>query len=116
MGIIIEHFAGTFPLWLAPEQVRIIPVGEAFFAYADEVFEKIKTAGIRVKFDDSTDSLGKRFEMQKWNIATIYSLLVNKRKILGHLQFETSKQRNKQVKRLVPFITKIQEEINTKAL
>lgn len=34
----IEHFAGTFPLWLAPEQVRIIPVGEAFFSYADEVY------------------------------------------------------------------------------
>ena len=42
MGIMIEHFAGTFPLWLAPEQVRIIPVGEAFFDYADEVYTLLK--------------------------------------------------------------------------
>ena len=60
MGIMIEHFAGTFPLWLAPEQVRIIPVGENFFPYADEVFQTLKKAGLRVKFDDSTDSLGKK--------------------------------------------------------
>jgi threonyl-tRNA synthetase len=60
MGIMIEHFAGTFPLWLAPEQVRIIPVGEAFFGYADEVFQELKKSGLRVKFDDSTDSLGKK--------------------------------------------------------
>jgi threonyl-tRNA synthetase len=42
MGIMIEHFAGTFPLWLAPEQVRIIPVGETFIPYADEVFATLK--------------------------------------------------------------------------
>ena len=56
----IEHFAGTFPLWLAPEQVRIIPIGENFFPYADTVFAELKKAGLRVKFDDSTDSLGKK--------------------------------------------------------
>jgi threonyl-tRNA synthetase len=42
MGIMIEHFAGTFPLWLAPKQVRIIPVGETFIPYADEVFATLK--------------------------------------------------------------------------
>ena len=60
MGIMIEHFAGTFPLWLAPEQVRIIPVGEAFFSYADEVYWELRKAWLRVTFDDSTDSLGKK--------------------------------------------------------
>jgi len=60
MGIIIEHFSGTFPLWLAPEQVRIIPIGETFFLYAEEVFSELKKSGLRVKFDDSTDSLGKK--------------------------------------------------------
>ncbi len=60
MGIMIEHFAGVFPLWLAPEQVRIIPVGEAFIPYADTVFQTLKKSGLRVKLDDSTDSLGKK--------------------------------------------------------
>jgi len=57
MGIMIEHFAGTFPLWLAPEQVRIIPVGESFIGYADVVYKNLKDANIRVKLDDSSDSL-----------------------------------------------------------
>lgn len=60
MGIMIEHFAGVFPLWLAPEQVRIIPVGESFIPYADIVFQTLKKSGLRVKLDDSTDSLGKK--------------------------------------------------------
>jgi threonyl-tRNA synthetase len=55
MGIMIEHFAGTFPLWLAPEQVRIVPVGEAFVPYADEVFTLLKQAELRVTLDDSND-------------------------------------------------------------
>lgn len=40
--------------------MRIIPVGEAFFRYADEVYQDMRKAGLRVKFDDSTDSLGKK--------------------------------------------------------
>ena len=56
----IENFAGVFPLWLAPEQVRIIPVGEAFVAYADEVYQMMKKSSLRVKLDDSSDSLGKK--------------------------------------------------------
>ena len=42
IGFLIEHFAGVFPLWLAPEQVRIIPVGEAFVPYGREVYDEMK--------------------------------------------------------------------------
>lgn len=67
MGIMIEHFAGVFPLWLAPEQVRIIPVGEAFVDYADTVFSELRNAGIRVSVDDSSDSLGKKMRNAEIN-------------------------------------------------
>lgn len=60
MGIMIEHFAGTFPLWLTPEQVRIIPVAEAFADYAFEVKKMLEDADIRVSVDTSTDSLNKK--------------------------------------------------------
>jgi threonyl-tRNA synthetase len=43
MGIMIEHFAGTFPLWLAPEQVRLVPVAENFTDYAFEVKKKLES-------------------------------------------------------------------------
>jgi len=60
MGVFIEHFAGTFPLWMAPRQVIIVPVAETFNAYSEEVFKKFKDAGIRVQLDDSSDSLNKK--------------------------------------------------------
>ncbi len=57
-GVLIEHFGGNFPTWLAPEQVRIIPLGDEVRAYADAVFAEAKKAGLRVGIDDSSDKLG----------------------------------------------------------
>lgn len=51
VGVLIEHFAGAFPLWLAPEQVRIMPVGEKFDDYARDVEKKFRAAGFRVTAD-----------------------------------------------------------------
>jgi len=60
MMLLIEHFAGAFPLWLAPEQVRIIPVSDKFNEYAKSVHEKLYKEDVRVKLDDDSESLGKR--------------------------------------------------------
>lgn len=51
VGMLIEHFAGAFPLWLAPEQVRVMPIGEKFDEYAKEVTQKFRDAGFRVTTD-----------------------------------------------------------------
>lgn len=72
--ILIEHFAGAFPLWLAPEQVRIVPVSDTFNKYGKEVYLKLKEAGVRVELDDSSESLGKKIrstEMMKVPYALI---------------------------------------------
>ncbi len=58
IAILIEHFAGKFPLWLAPEQVRVMSISEKYVDYADEVRSKLKKAGIRVTFDDRDDKIG----------------------------------------------------------
>lgn len=61
IGFLIEHFAGNFPVWLSPVQAVIIPVSEEKFgAYAEEVREKLATAGVRVEIDAAAESLGKR--------------------------------------------------------
>ncbi len=57
-GIITEHFAGEFPLWLAPEQVRILPVSEKFIDYANAVAKQLRVQGVRVEVDDSDERLG----------------------------------------------------------
>lgn len=57
-GILIEHYAGAFPVWLAPVQVRIIPVSENYISYAEEVAEKL--TGFRVEIDRANDTIGKK--------------------------------------------------------
>ncbi len=57
-GVLIEHYAGKFPLWLAPVQVTVVPVSEKYLDYGQNVFEQLKERGIRVKLDDRNEKLG----------------------------------------------------------
>lgn len=59
-AILLEHYAGAFPAWLAPVQVRAIPVADAFNGYLDEVAEELRREGIRVEVDKSDDRFGKK--------------------------------------------------------
>ncbi|NOY35434.1 MAG: threonine--tRNA ligase [bacterium] len=68
IGVLIEHYAGAFPVWLSPVQATVIPIGEKFNAYGEEVLRGLKNAGIRAEIDKSDETLGKRIraaEMQK---------------------------------------------------
>ena len=58
IGILVEEFAGAFPLWLAPEQVRILTVSDRFNDHGDEVFAALKEAGLRVEFTPTSEKLG----------------------------------------------------------
>jgi threonyl-tRNA synthetase len=58
IGIIIEHFAGAFPLWLAPVQASVLPLSEKFLDYGRETAAKIRAAGLRVEHDESNEKLG----------------------------------------------------------
>jgi threonyl-tRNA synthetase len=56
-GVLLEHFAGAFPLWLAPEQVCVVPVSEVFNDYSRKVLDALKKQGIRAYLDDSDDRM-----------------------------------------------------------
>ncbi len=58
VGILIEHFAGAFPLWLSPVQVTVMPVSEKFNDYAREVTAKLRSGNVRVELDDSSEKIG----------------------------------------------------------
>ena len=116
MGIMIEHFAGTFPLWLAPEQVRIIPVGEAFFGYADEVYQELKKAGLRIKFDDSNDSLGKKMRNAEVDHVN-YILVVGDAEMQARtVAVRNYKTQDKTTESIGDFAARMRVEIETKAL
>jgi threonyl-tRNA synthetase len=75
IGILIEHYAGDFPLWLAPVQVRILPVGEAHRGAAREVAERLREGGARVEVDDRDETIGRRIrdaELEKIPRVVVY--------------------------------------------
>jgi threonyl-tRNA synthetase len=67
IGFLIEHFGGSFPLWLSPEQIRVIPVSDLHATYATQVHTELKAIGIRSHLDTSNESLGKRIREAKTN-------------------------------------------------
>lgn len=58
IGILIEHYAGKFPVWLAPVQVKLLPVSDKYLSYANEIMKVLKEAGIRVEADTRNEKLG----------------------------------------------------------
>lgn len=58
IGILIEHYAGKFPLWLAPVQVKVLPISEKFFGYAGDILQSLKAAGICCEMDNRDEKIG----------------------------------------------------------
>ena len=68
ISFLIEETKGAFPLWLAPTQVKILPISEKQYDYCKEILEKLQAKGIRVKFDDRNEKVGYKIreaQMQK---------------------------------------------------
>ena len=116
MGIMIEHFAGVFPLWIAPEQVRIVPVGEAFVDYAEDVFVEMKKHGIRVKLDDSSDSLSKKIRNAETAHINYILVVGEQEKNSGTLAVRNYKTKEQTTENITDFVARIQQEINEKKL
>jgi threonyl-tRNA synthetase len=63
VGVLIEHFAGHFPVWLAPEQVRVLPISEKFNAYAQSVYDRLRERNVRAKLDQGSDKVGAKIRL-----------------------------------------------------
>lgn len=63
IGVLIEHFNGAFPLWLSPQQMRVLPISDKFTDYAQEVTDKLKAAGFRVDIDANNDRLNAKIKL-----------------------------------------------------
>jgi threonyl-tRNA synthetase len=78
MGVLVEHYGGAFPLWLAPTQAVLIPITDRNLEYVNQVAEKLQAAGIRVEVDDSSDRMGAKIrDAEKLKIP--YMLVVGDR-------------------------------------
>lgn len=113
-AILIEHFAGAFPLWLSPEQVRVLPIAETHKEYARKIADELRASGFRVELDDSNDTLGKRIRNVK-TAKVPYFLVLGDDEVANKTVTIESRDSSKQAKSLDEFIQALQEEISNKS-
>jgi threonyl-tRNA synthetase len=89
IAFLIEHFAGNFPLWLSPTQIRVLPISEAHHEFAKKVTTKLKDAGIRVELDDSKDGLGKKVRGAKVEKIPYWLVIGDKELEIGKVTLES---------------------------
>ncbi len=116
IGILTEHFAGAFPLWLSPVQAVIIPISEKHHDYADELKARLEAAGLRVECDKRNEKMGYKIreaQLQK----TPYMLVVgDKEKEEGAVSVRSRRDGDKGAMTIDAFLNAALEEIETKAL
>ena len=83
VGVLIEHFAGAFPLWLAPEQVRVIPVSEKTAAYAEAVKARLEAAGLRVGIDQAAEKLGAKIRTAQRDLIRLMAVCGPRDEVAG---------------------------------
>ena len=114
IGIITEHFAGAFPTWLAPVQVKILPIADGHVEYAKKVMEKLEKHGIRVEIDSRQEKIGYKIreaQLQK----TPYMLIIGDKEIeTNAVGVRSRKAGDIGQMQIEAFIEKIQEEIDDK--
>ncbi len=115
-GVLIEHFAGDFPVWLAPEQVRIAPISEKVNDYAREIFTQLRDAGLRVTLDDDADKVGAK--LRRAELAKVpYMLVVGQKE--AEAQSVSVRSRAKGDEGVLPFaafLERVKHEVATRAL
>ena len=111
IGILIEHFAGAFPVWLAPEQVRMIPISEAHREYARKVAAELDEAGIRVTVDDRNEKMG--YKIRQAQLEKVpYMLVVGAKEMEdGTVSVRARKEEKGGTKTVAEFKAQILDEI-----
>ncbi len=97
MSILIEHTGGNFPIWLSPEQIRIIPVAEAHKEYATHVYNSLIDIGVRAGLDTSGESLGKRIRAAKTEKLPYFIVIGDKEVAAKNVTLETRNGESSQV-------------------
>ncbi len=115
IGFLIEHFAGNFPIWLSPVQVKIIPVRENHNEYAKKVYEMLKENNIRAEFDDKDENLGTKVRDAKNNKIPYWIVVGDKEIAESKVTLESRDAGNLGQISQAEMLTKFLEEIKTKA-
>ena len=111
IGIITEHFAGAFPVWLAPVQVKVLPISDNQKAYAEEVVARLAKEGLRVELDDRQEKIG--YKIREAQLSKVpYMLILGEKEVeAGAVGVRARKEGDIGAMPIDAFVAKIKEEV-----
>jgi threonyl-tRNA synthetase len=114
IGFLLEHYAGKFPLWLAPVQVKILPISDKFLSYAENLLSQLKNNDIRAEIDDRSEKIGKK--IRDTELAKIPLMLIIGEKEVNDKKVSLRRQGkgDEGVKDLSEVVEMVQDEIRNK--
>jgi threonyl-tRNA synthetase len=115
-GVLIEHYAGAFPIWLAPVQVVVIPISERHHAYAKQINTRLRDAGLRTELDDRNEKIG--YKIREAQLQKVpYMLVVGDKEVQkGQVSVRNRFRGDEGAEALDSFLAKIQGFIDTRAV
>ena len=114
IGILIEHFAGKFPVWLAPVQVKVIPVSEKSMEYAQGVYDQLKAAGIRIELDRKDEKVGYKIRQAQLEKVPFMLVLGEKEAAEGKITVRSRDKGDLGVADLSTFIADVKKMTETR--
>lgn len=113
---LIEHYAGKFPTWLCPEQVRVLPISDKYEDYAEKVRAELKRVGIDVTVDNRSEKIGYKIREARMDKLPYMLVVGGQEEEDGLVSVRSRFEGNEGQKTIAEFITQIKEEIDTKAI
>ncbi len=114
IAVLIEHCAGKFPLWLAPTQVKILPISDKFMPYAETVLQQLKKADIRAEIDDRNEKIGKKIRDTELERTPLMVVLGEQETNNGTVAVRRQGKGDLGVKLMAEFIDMVNEEVTSK--
>ena len=116
LGVLVEHFAGHFPLWIAPVQIKIIPIREDHYAYANKVQEILKAAGLRSELDVRDERMQAKIRVAQLEKAPYMIIIGDKEVAESKISIRTKSGKNINDLGLENFIEKCQKQVQEKSI
>ena len=115
-GVLIEHFGGDFPVWLAPEQVRLVPISDKTLAYDQGLLAQLKAAGVRATMDERNDKLGAKIRRAEIDKVPYTLVLGTKEAETQSVSVRSRARGDEGVQPFATYFEKLKTEIATRAL
>lgn len=116
IGILIEHFEGKFPTWLAPVQVKLLPISDKYQEYASLVLSKLKAEGIRAEIDSRAEKIGYKIREARNERVPYMLILGEKEEQEGKVSLRSRKLGDEGTVAIEDFISRVKEAIASKSL